>query len=166
MLCHCHLSVDRMISVQYLWQILLSFEHSDPWPWIALGIATLPVFKQEALRCKNKCFCYLYMNSLFFIWFWWGLFCNQFLKKMHFRKVHSIVMLLLPFQHKNSSNVEFKNLNFFSLYFILKKDLKGAQILKFYIFGRQMSKIQWVQRIIVSSNNLPWQTKCSVHTCF
>jgi len=37
-----------------------------------LGIVILPVSKQEVLRCKNWCFCYLYTESLFFIWFWWG----------------------------------------------------------------------------------------------
>ena len=70
-----------------------------------------------------------------------GVFCNQFLKKRHFRKVHSIVILLLPFWHKSSSKAELKNLNFWG-YFILKKDLKGEQILKFRIFGRQMSKMK------------------------
>jgi len=34
-----------------------------------LGIVTLPIFKQEALRCKNCYFCYLYMESWFsLIW--------------------------------------------------------------------------------------------------
>ena len=30
------------------------------------GIVTLAFSKQEALRCENVCFCYLYMESLFF----------------------------------------------------------------------------------------------------
>ena len=34
-----------------------------------LVLIILPVSKQEALRCKSRCFCYLYMESLFFIWF-------------------------------------------------------------------------------------------------
>jgi len=28
-----------------------------------LGIVTISVFKQEALRCKNGCFYYLYMRT-------------------------------------------------------------------------------------------------------
>ena len=130
-----------MISVQYLRQILLSFEHSDPWPWIALGIATLPVFKQEALKKKKIDVSVICTQTAYFSSDLDGVFCNQFLKKRHFRKVHSIVILLLPFWHKSSSKAELKNLNFWG-YFILKKDLKGEQILKFRIFGRQMSKMK------------------------
>ena len=46
------------------------------WYWFG-GIVTIPVFKQETLRCKNWCFCYLYMENLFFIWFWWGFLMNS-----------------------------------------------------------------------------------------
>ena len=57
---------------------------------LILCIITIPVFKQETLLCKNWCFCYLYMESLFFIWF----FLNEFLRKIPFRN-----MIVLLYNH-------------------------------------------------------------------
>jgi hypothetical protein len=62
---------DNLCSI---WQILLNFECSYTWHWIKVGfwdIIALPISKQQALRCKNGCFCYLYMANLLFIWFWY-----------------------------------------------------------------------------------------------
>jgi len=54
---------------------------------IVIYILILPIFKQEALRCKNRCFCYWYTESLFFVWIWLDFICYEFLRKIPFRKM-------------------------------------------------------------------------------
>lgn len=124
-LMHCHrLPIDcrqndfRAIS----WQILLSFEHSDPWPWIEVWIIDFRYFSLEGT---------FEMNSL--------------------RKCISEKCNYYCFDIKQPKS-QIKFFKLFGGYFFLKRDLIGAQIMKFRIFGSQVSKIQWVHHITVSNN--------------
>ena len=56
--------VDKSFSILNAILIILGAEQTLMLIW---AIATLPVSKQEALRYKNGCFCYLYTESYFYI---------------------------------------------------------------------------------------------------
>ena len=74
------ISVNRMVSVRYLMFYLT--DPSEFWMQLYLALnkgwflwycnsTLVPISKQQALRCKNGCFCYFYMENLLFIWFWY-----------------------------------------------------------------------------------------------
>ena len=56
--------VDKSFSILNAILIILGTEQMLVLIW---AMATLPVSKQEALRYKNGCFCYLYTESYFYI---------------------------------------------------------------------------------------------------
>lgn len=66
----CHRpSVDGMFSMRYL--MLYLTDPSEFWTHMDLWYCN-PTLSQT--RGKIGCFCYLHMESLFFIWFWSGFF--------------------------------------------------------------------------------------------
>jgi hypothetical protein len=97
-LCHRHRprpSVDGMISVQKLYDesfwILDTIIPDTKWRFaLTLSIVTLLVSKQEAIRYKNGCFCYL--HSLFIFWFWSFTVVNSLDNQC---QINSVIMLLL-----------------------------------------------------------------------
>ena len=90
--------------------------------WSLVGIVIVPISKQEALRCKNGCFCYLYMDSLVFIWFWWCLFLmnsleNLFQKNIYHYYVATKCIIIFVIKEWNFLFLTFLGFDFNAVFF-------------------------------------------------
>ena len=122
-------------------------------------IISLPVFKQEALRWKNWCFCYLYMESLFF----YLILMNSLGKSLSAKCIVLLCNFYHSYHEKGPNERNFvlfyftSNMMHFLLLIILIGYgwaikiflvfcfLKGANILNFPIFGGHIEFLFFVR---------------------
>ena len=118
------------------------------WCWFGIFYLTLPVSKQEALSCKNGCFCYLYTESLFFIWLLWFFLMNSLGKSLS-EKFMALLCHYYSYWHKSSPKcVNCKVLTcpffvqFLYSYFLQNDHLNGLLICR--NFCCNFSFLKWV----------------------
>ena len=109
----------------------------------ALGMVVLPISKQATLRCRNGYFSFLYMESLLFNLFWfYSHFWHNWGKMREFQNFtffyfasyfNAFFFFLAKWSSLNELLMVHKK---FAIKF-----LKGAEILKYHIFGRHKSDI-------------------------
>ena len=136
-----------------------------------LGIVSIPVFKQEALKMQQWMIL-LFVHRHIFHLILMEFVCNEFLREIPFRKMHSIIMYVYTYylfpHERGSKEGNFKILTFNAVYckMIILMDywwaiekigilfLKGAQIPNICIFGRYIEF--FFQSILIQIFSLNW----------
>jgi hypothetical protein len=98
MLWHCStVVVVRLFpcnDISSSWQNFLNFKHNDSWHWIKFrywfrSMVTLPVFRQEPKVQKLMFLLFVHGELIFHLILM--VFFSEFLRKIPFRKMHSII---------------------------------------------------------------------------